>query len=83
MLSITQENPEKGLFALWSLKIENILLQTTQIYMFFSNAHMMSVGGKVLPARFCWLSIGNIWMIKAQYDKQWLLTAFSIWKWVF
>ena len=35
MLSITQENPEKGLFALWSLKIENILLQTTQIYMFF------------------------------------------------
>ena len=53
MLSITQENPEKGLFALWSLKIENILLQTTQIYLFFSNAHMMSVGGKVLPARFC------------------------------
>ena len=60
MLSITQENPEKGLFALWSLKIENILLQTTQIYMFFSNVHMMSVGGKVLPARFCRLSIGNI-----------------------
>ena len=27
-------------------------------------------------ARFCWLRFSKIWMIKSNYDKKWLLTAF-------
>ena len=42
----------------------------------------MSVGGKVLPARFCLLSIGKIWLIKSNCNKKWLLPAFLNWKWM-
>ena len=37
----------------------------------------MSVGGKALPATFCWLSIGQIWKIKIYL---WLKVAFD---WIF
>ena len=36
----------------------------------------MGLAGKVPPARFCWLSIGQMWVLKSNYDKKWLLTAF-------
>ena len=43
----------------------------------------MSVSGKVLPARFSWLSIDKMWMVKYYHDKRWLLTAFLNWRWTF
>ena len=50
MPRIAQESPKKGLLSLGSLKILNILLKKK--IQILKNAHMMSVGGKVPPARF-------------------------------
>ena len=78
-----QGKPKKALNFHWVCKnLKHIIENNT--YNKNINLHIiMSVGGKVLPARFCWLSIGKILMVKSNYDKKWLLTAFLDWKWHF